>query len=111
MKLSLKGERYACLLLKKKGFRILCRNYTCRVGEIDIVAIKNSLLVFCEVKTRSNAKYGQPYEAVNASKQHKLRLLAEQFIISNKVKFDDLRFDVISILENNKEVIHIENAF
>ena len=68
MNLGKKGEKKAAFLLKKKGFKVLCRNYICRVGEIDLIAQKKDLLVFCEVKTRNNTKYGQPFEAVNKYK-------------------------------------------
>lgn len=113
MKISRKGENLAALLLKKKGFGILCRNYKCRVGEIDLIARKNELLVFCEVKTRLNLKYGQPFEAVTQDKQKKIRLLAQVFLKSQKFSYKDIRFDVISILVKGEKsyLNHIENAF
>lgn len=111
MKLSIKGEKQAALLFKKKGFRIICRNHTSRIGEIDIVAKKGPLLVFCEVKTRNSLEYGQPFEAVNNYKQKKIKKLAEQFIAGRDIKFDEIRFDVISILVNQNKLNHIENAF
>lgn len=113
MKTGEKGERLAALLLKRKGFYILSRNYTCSLGEIDLVAKKKSLLVFCEVKARHNLKYGAPFEAVTIEKQKKLRRLAEAFIKHKKIDYQDVRFDVVSILliGNKPQIEHIENAF
>ena len=107
-----KGERVAALLYKKKGFRILRLNYKCRVGEIDVIAQKEGLLVFCEVKTRHNFKFGQPFEAVIARKQARIRMLAEIFIKNKAVDFVDVRFDVASVIAGEKYKIElIENAF
>ena len=65
------GEILACKYLEENNYRIVERNFLCRQGEIDIVAkdSKKKELVFIEVKTRSNFKYGNPAEAVNKSKQ------------------------------------------
>jgi len=107
------GEHLAALLLKRKGFYVLCRNYTCKLGEIDLVVKKGGLLVFCEVKTRHDLIYGRPFEAVTAQKQKKIKQLAEAFLKQRKVDFQLIRFDVVSILllGNKPQIEHIENAF
>ena len=62
------GENIACKYLEKDGYRIITRNFNCFYGEIDIIAIKNSELIFIEVKTRCQNEYGQPIEAINFEK-------------------------------------------
>lgn len=105
-----KGEQIACDFLKKKKFQILQRNYTNKIGEIDIVALDRGVLVFVEVKARETMQYGRPCEAVNFRKQQKLRSTAEIYLITHKMQEHDCRFDVIEVLGD--EVIgHIENAF
>lgn len=101
------------MFLKQRGFCVLRRNYKCRVGEIDLIARRNGLLVFCEVKTRLNLKYGQPFEAVTQDKQKKIRFMAQIFLKSQKFAYEEARFDVISILiKGDKSYIeHIKNAF
>lgn len=102
-------EEAACRYLAKKGFRIDDRNFRLKIGEIDIVASKGDLLVFCEVKSRSNANYGKPFEAVTTLKRARLRKVAEAYLAIKKPSFKDARFDVISI--EGGDIQHIENAF
>ena len=59
------GENIAVSYLEKIGYKIIDRNFECRQGEIDIVALDNDIIVFIEVKTRASALYGLPKEAVN----------------------------------------------
>lgn len=101
--LGMFGEEYACDYLIKENFNILMRNYRfSRLGEIDIVALRNNELHFFEVKTRSNERYGSPAQAVNKKKQLKIEKTALIFCMQNN--FDDyiIRFDVIEII-NTKE--------
>jgi len=112
--LGKQGEAMACLLLKRQGFSILCRNYANRIGEIDVIAKKGNTLVFCEVKTRNNTNYGQPFEAVSSHKQKTINRLALMFLQRHPELLDyEIRFDVVSILFNGKKhnIFHIENAF
>lgn len=105
------GEKIAAEYLKKKGYVIIDKNFKTNVGELDIVALDNDCLVFVEVKTRMSDKYGAPSEAVTAAKQKKISQVAAQFI--NKYRYFDLniRFDIIEIRMDLKEINHIENAF
>jgi putative endonuclease len=116
---GLDGENLACSYLRRKGYKIITRNYRCRIGEIDIVARHKKTLIFCEVKTRNNKDFGEPFEAVTKFKQDRLRRLAECYLRS--VHYDqkfpkdfNFRFDVISIIfgqNNDSEITHLENAF
>ena len=103
------GEKKAVTYLKKQKFKILCRNYKTKLGEIDIIAKDNDYVVFIEVKTRSSITYGAPSEAVNKAKQHKYILVANQYLMQNKLTESPCRFDVIEI-ENGK-INHIIDAF
>jgi putative endonuclease len=107
LRLGKSGEERAAGYLRKKGYDILEKNYRCRFGEIDIIASKDGVLVFVEVKTRSSADYGFGYESVTQSKQGKLVKTA-QFYMSGRAEVP-ARFDVISI--DGDLVTHIENAF
>ena len=93
------GERLACRYLTDIGFTILERNWRCARGEIDIVAVDGSCLVICEVKTRSSAAFGAPFEAVTPTKARRLRRLAGLWLSQTERRpGHDVRIDVISIL-------------
>jgi len=111
---GLLGEQLASLYLQRKGFKILERNLSNRLGELDLVAQRQDLLVFCEVKTRTNREFGEPFEAVTPFKQKRLKRLAEGYLARHDLFFESVRFDVISILLADREktrIEHIENAF
>lgn len=107
--LGSKGERIAEKYLKKKGYSIIKRNYVTYYGEADIVAALDDVIVFVEVKTRTNEKFGRPCEAVDFRKQEKYRRIAEYFFFENKIDQIGIRFDVIEVLGD--EINHIEDAF
>lgn len=82
--LGIIGENMAADILEKSGYKIICRNYRCRMGEIDIVAenrtADQSELCFIEVKTRSGDRYGRPCEAVDRKKQERIRKAASCYL-------------------------------
>lgn len=107
------GEEIAASYLVKKGLKIVERNVQIRSGEIDIVALDRQTLVFVEVKTRRQTKYGLPFESVTRKKQQKLRELALYYLQMHKGA-SSFRFDVCSIVlpANQKyEIVHIPHAF
>lgn len=108
-KIGLEGESAACDYLVNKGYTIVERNYACKLGEIDIVAQKQNLLVFVEVKTRETTKFGMPFEAVTSSKIKNIIAVAKYYLMCHKCSGMDIRFDVISILRGQIE--HIDDAF
>lgn len=110
-KIGTEKEGLAAEFLEKKGFRILEKNFSCRQGEIDLIArAKGQILVFVEVKYRADDKNGWPEEAVNYQKQRKIRKAAEVYLYQNRHFMEwQCRFDVVSILGN--EIRQIENAF
>lgn len=106
------GERLARDYLIERGYKILEMNFTTRLGEIDIIAEKDNIISFVEVKTRRSLKYGMPKEAVNYRKMQKIIRVAENYI-AYKIRDDrQYRFDVIEVfLSDNKNINHIEDAF
>jgi len=113
-KLGKTGEELAAIFLKKKGYKILFRNYKCPLGEIDIIAKHRRVLSFIEVKTRSSETYGLPQEAVGRSKQAKISRVALEFIQRYKMENRAARFDVVTVQrlpDGSCCVELIENAF
>ena len=104
-----KGERIACRFLLKQGFDILARRYRSRSGELDIIAYEGDTLVFIEVKTRSSAEFGEPWEFVDWQKQQILRRTAEDFIADHDLGQYAYRFDIVSVL--GTEATLFRNAF
>ena len=91
------GEDATLSVYRQRGFRLLHRNWRCRVGELDLVLSRNGLIVFCEVKTRSGSAFGGGYEAVTRSKRRKLLQLAALYLSSKAPPHDRVRFDVGSV--------------
>ena len=103
------GEILAVNFLKKKKYKILETNFSNHVGEIDIIAEKDGVIVFVEVKRRQTLQYGRPIEAVDTRKQNKIRKVAEIYLMLKNKTLADVTFDVIEILGD--EINHVENAF
>jgi len=103
--LGRRGENISVEFLKKKGYKIIERNYRCSLGEIDIVAKDKNVLCFVEVKTRKTERYGLPEEAINWHKQRKLTKVALTYLKEKKIYKQDLRFDVVSVYPDHIELI------
>lgn len=91
------GEDAALRVYRRRGFRLLARNWRCPIGELDLVVERGGVLVFCEVKARTGVAFGGGYEAVTWSKRRKLRQLAEAFLASTAPRHQRIRFDVASV--------------
>jgi putative endonuclease len=91
------GEDAVADWYRARGFAVVDRNWRVREGEIDVVARRAGMVVFCEVKTRRGDRFGLPVEAVTAKKQQRLRLLARLWLTDHPVRAADLRFDVASV--------------
>lgn len=106
------GEDKAVAYLEEKGYEILARNHRYRHAEIDIIARKNKMLTFVEVKTRTNVSYGMPEEFVDATKRRLIMKAAEQYIFDRDWQ-GDIRFDVVSVIitQGTVKIHHIEDAF
>jgi len=101
--------------LEKNRYRILARGFRFLHGEIDIIARQGETIVFIEVKTRSGAGFGSPEEAVTASKQKRIRRMAEGFLMKFRIGPNvPCRFDVLSISvgkDDVPEIRHVKDAF
>lgn len=106
------GEKAAEKYLTQKGFRIIERNYRCKSGEIDLIARTGEMIVFVEVKTRSNLRYGLPCESVTERKLSHLKKALHFYVKANRLENLDIRIDVIEILYRNGQTFirHIENV-
>ncbi|MFC2159489.1 YraN family protein [Actinomycetota bacterium] len=93
------GEAIACLVLKKKNYRIIEQNFNTGIGEVDIIAAIGGTLVFIEVKTRTSDDFGSPSESMDSSKVLKIRKAAGCYLTRNDVEiFRNFRFDIITIM-------------
>lgn len=110
------GEDKAALYLRRKGYRIVERNFSCRLGEVDIIARKGNYIVFVEVKLRKNADFAEALEFVTAAKQRRIISTASLWLASHDCELQP-RFDVIEIYAPDGEksrrpdIRHIEDAF
>ena len=108
-----RGESAAAEYLKKKKYRIIGMNYSCRFGEIDLIAENREYVAFVEVKSRKNARFAEAREFVNEAKQRRIAATAALWLAQNQTKKQP-RFDVVEIYGTDGEIRsinHIENAF
>lgn len=105
------GEYIAYKYLLKKGAQILETKYKIKSGEIDIIAKLDNEIVFVEVKSRSNIRFGTPAEAVNYNKIKKIINVSNYYILKNNLYDNSIRFDVIEVYLNESKINHIMNAF
>ncbi len=108
------GEKIAVKYLRQKGYRILEQNYRNRLGEIDIVAMEQRTIVFVEVKTRRNTRYGNPKYSVTPKKQLKISMVALQYLKEQNITGQRARFDVVSIIQphgGTRTIELVQNAF
>jgi putative endonuclease len=90
--------------LKKKGYRIIEKNFCCKMGGIDIIAEQGGFVVFIEVKARANHQYGHPFNAVPPTKQRKIIQVAQSFLTKYRLLEKPTSFDVVGLttgLEGN----------
>lgn len=105
------GEEFAVQYLKSKKYMIVKRNFRIREGEIDIIASQNQILIFIEVKTRSSDSFMLPCESVTGKKQRTIRRVAASYLQHHFPPYDEIRFDVIEVYADKKQIRHLENAF
>lgn len=104
------GEKIAQGYLSNKGYEIIETNFYTRRGEIDIICKKNNCIIFVEVKTRTNLKFGTPAMAVNFTKKKHIKSVAKMFLYLNKLNGYDARFDIVEVFINQGKckINHIE---
>lgn len=113
LELGKKGENLAFDFLLTSGYTILETNWKSGKAEIDIIAKDNGILVFIEVKTRSNNKHGHPEESVTLQKQKLLSSAASRYMELIDHNWE-VRFDIISIVyvsDQDFTLEHYKDAF
>jgi putative endonuclease len=111
--LGRRGEAVAEEFLRAHRYTIVARNYRCRAGEIDLVALDGPVLVFVEVRSRRGERLGTPLESVDARKQARVARVAQQFCAARGWLDRDARFDVVGIRFDAEPpaVEHVRGAF
>jgi putative endonuclease len=104
------GEQAAAEYLMSLGLRVLDRNWRCAEGELDIIATERRVLVVCEVKTRSDTRFGSPLEAISRAKRNRLRRLAIRWVVAHGVLFDEIRVDAIGVLKQPDGSLSVEHV-
>ena len=107
------GEKIAISFLEDKKYKILEKNFRAGRGEIDIIAFKDNIISFVEVKTKKFGDFGDPVTWITKSKQRQIGKIAQAYLIKKNIHDFDCRFDVIAIkwIKGSWEINHIENAF
>ena len=109
------GEKRCERFLKRKGFKTLTRNFSCKTGEIDLVMVdSDSSIVFVEVRTKADESFGPPEESITYPKKTKLLRTARYFLAIHNIEGRPFRFDVVTIVLGQKgrpQIRHYENAF
>jgi len=107
------GEEKAVTYLKTKGYKIIETNFSCKLGEVDIIAFRKGVLHFVEVKTRRTNAYGSPAESVTKQKLRHITKTIEFYLLKNKIDDNQIEIsvDVIEIYLGNGDIEynHIEN--
>lgn len=104
-----RGEALAAQYLKSLGYTIRERNWRCPVGELDIIAEKDSVLVFVEVRTRRGDRFGTPEESITSIKQAKLLEVALTYLDEHDEPDRNWRVDVVAIeIGRRNEVVRID---
>jgi len=107
------GEDVAAAYLTGLGWQVLARNWRCRAGELDIIALEPgppAVVVFCEVKCRRGLGFGQPLEAITAAKRAKLRDLAVLWLREQPRPVPRFRIDGLGVLlplDGRHQVTHL----
>ncbi len=112
--LGQKGEDIAVGFLERAGYKVLDRNFRCRNGEIDIIALDGKSIVFVEVKTRNKENFGPPKLAVNWRKQKQLIKVALTYLKQKRLMDRPARFDVVGIIirgDKEEEIELVKDAF
>ncbi len=104
--LGRQGEEFACDYLNNNNYNIIEKNFYCRYGEIDIIAIdlEKEEIVFFEVKTRRSLRYGKPVDSVTKNKLAHLKNSIKYYIFKKKFNKKFIRVDVIEVYIDKKKV-------
>ncbi|HBO99875.1 TPA: hypothetical protein DD617_01665 [Candidatus Uhrbacteria bacterium] len=109
------GEEVAALYLKNKGYIIVARHWTHRIGELDIVTRgKDGRIIFVEVKTRTSNRFGSPEDAIGPWKQERLRRTANVYMLKNRLQDVPYQIDSVAVIYDyalkQTTIRHLENV-
>lgn len=106
-------ETIAMGFLQAEGLELVCRNYRCRRGEIDLIMLDGAVLVFVEVRYRKNSHFGSAVESITTSKQRRIATTAAHYLQSSKGAADSpCRFDVVAVtVAGSNDIDWIKDAF
>ena len=104
------GEKAALEYLEKQGYTILEKNFSCRQGEIDIIALDEDYIVFFEIKSRTSTEYGLPSEAVTEKKIKHILKAASYYLYKHHLENANIRIDVIEVYvrKGNYNINHLK---
>lgn len=106
------AEEQALDYLKRQGFKLVSRNYSCRLGEIDLIMRDREYLVFVEVRSRVNTNFGDGAASITYMKRQKIIKTTSHFLLTNKLQDKHpIRFDVISIDGKSGTISWLKDAF
>jgi putative endonuclease len=109
------GERRCERFLQNKGLRTLIRNYSCKLGELDLVMVAgDGTLVFVEVRSRADEQFGPAEATVTPAKRERVSKAARDFLAAHRIEDRPLRFDVITLILGHHgppQIRHYERAF
>jgi len=103
------AEAAAAQLLAAAGYTVVERNFRCKVGELDIIARDRGVLVFVEVRSRSDADHGSAAEMIRRTKQRRVVRVARYYLATIEPVFDECRFDIVAVTAG--EAILLKDAF
>ena len=109
------GEKRCEKFLKRKGFKKLARNFSCKTGEIDLVmAAPDGAIVFVEVRTKADSDFASPEDSITKPKKTRLLRTARYFLATNNIEDRPYRFDIVAIVLGKTaqpKISHYRNAF
>jgi putative endonuclease len=108
------GEKRCESYLKRKGFKTLTRNFSCKTGEIDLVMVDtDASIVFVEVRTRTDETFSTAESSITTPKKTRLKRAARYFLTTNNIENRPFRFDIVTIVlsrSGKEEIRHYQNA-
>lgn len=110
--LGKKGEQLAVDFLLENSYKIIARNYRFDKAEVDIIAQIKDTLAIIEVKTRTNADFGNPQDFLKPKQIQRIVKAVDEYVLVNQLDVE-VRFDIIAIVKEGKQfkIEHLENAF
>lgn len=107
------GEQAAEEYLRRQRYVILARNYRCRFGEVDLIALDHGMLVFIEVKSRQRGSLVSPFDVVDQRKQRQIARAAQHYVQRHRLEDRVARFDVVGVWRDGdiSSCEHIKDAF